>query len=70
MYPIYYILKINCNWKFGTNRCSRGMAYASVSKEALGVRVTEGEGNLPKVVLTSAGGRCVFFYYPISTFIY
>ena len=44
------------------------MAYASVSKEALGVRVTEGEGNLPKVVLTSAGGRCVFFYYLISTF--
>lgn len=38
------------------NRYSRGMAYASVSKEALGVRVTEGEGNLPKVVLTSAGG--------------
>ena len=50
------------------NRYSRGMAYASVSKEALGVRVTEGEGNLPKVVLTSAGGRCVFFYYLISTF--
>lgn len=35
------------------------MAYASVSKEATGVRVTEGEGKLPKVVLTSAGGRYV-----------
>ncbi|KAF7828875.1 putative glucose-6-phosphate 1-epimerase [Senna tora] len=36
-----------------------GMAFASVnSKESasLGVRVTEGEGNLPKVVLTSSGG--------------
>ena len=25
----------------------------------MGVRVAEGEGSLPKVVLTSAGGRCV-----------
>jgi glucose-6-phosphate 1-epimerase len=36
------------------------MAHASVNQEAaasLGVKVTEGEGNLPKVVLTSAGGR-------------
>ncbi|XP_031255194.1 putative glucose-6-phosphate 1-epimerase [Pistacia vera] len=35
-----------------------GMAFATVSKEttALGVKITEGEGNLPKVVLTSAGG--------------
>uniref|UniRef100_A0A2N9EP59 glucose-6-phosphate 1-epimerase n=1 Tax=Fagus sylvatica TaxID=28930 RepID=A0A2N9EP59_FAGSY len=36
-----------------------GMAHASVNQEAaasLGVKVTEGEGNLPKVVLTSAGG--------------
>ncbi|XP_062153954.1 putative glucose-6-phosphate 1-epimerase isoform X2 [Alnus glutinosa] len=38
------------------NRYYSGVAYASVSKEAVGVRVTEGEGNLPKVVLTSAGG--------------
>lgn len=35
------------------------MAFASISKEAtsVGVRVTEGEGNLPKVVLTSSSGR-------------
>lgn len=35
------------------------MAFATVSKEtiALGVKITEGEGNLPKVVLTSASGR-------------
>ncbi|KAK1588649.1 hypothetical protein Q3G72_025507 [Acer saccharum] len=35
-----------------------GMSFASVSKEAtgLGVTVTEGEGNLPKVVLTSSSG--------------
>ena len=35
------------------------MAFASVSSEsaALGVKVTEGEGKLPKVVLTSSGGR-------------
>ncbi|KAI9089023.1 hypothetical protein K1719_029302 [Acacia pycnantha] len=36
-----------------------GLAFASLSgKEStsLGVRVTEGEGNLPKVVLTSSGG--------------
>ncbi|XP_054823398.1 putative glucose-6-phosphate 1-epimerase isoform X2 [Prosopis cineraria] len=36
-----------------------GMAFASLSgKESmsLGVRVIEGEGNLPKVVLTSSGG--------------
>ncbi|XP_060675017.1 putative glucose-6-phosphate 1-epimerase isoform X2 [Ziziphus jujuba] len=34
------------------------MAFATVNKEtaSLGVKVTEGEGNLPKVVLTSAGG--------------
>ncbi|XP_059459198.1 putative glucose-6-phosphate 1-epimerase isoform X1 [Corylus avellana] len=38
------------------NRYYSGVAYASVSKEAMGVRVTEGEGSLPKVVLTSAGG--------------
>lgn len=38
------------------------MAFASLSSKesaSLGVRVTEGEGNLPKIVLTSAGGRCV-----------
>jgi len=37
-----------------------GMAFASVNKEistTVGVRVTEGEGNLPKVVLTSPHGR-------------
>lgn len=41
------------------NRYYSGRAYATVDKAAasLGVRVTEGEGNLPKVVLTSAGGR-------------
>ncbi|KAL5752644.1 hypothetical protein ACOSQ2_023151 [Xanthoceras sorbifolium] len=35
-----------------------GMAFALISKEVgvLGVRVTEGEGNLPKVVLTSSSG--------------
>ncbi|GLT73437.1 hypothetical protein SLA2020_452980 [Shorea laevis] len=38
------------------NRYYSGVAYASVSKEATGVRVTEGEGKLPKVVLNSAGG--------------
>lgn len=40
------------------NRYS-GMAFASVNKETsttVGVRVTEGEGNLPKVVLTSPHG--------------
>ncbi|KAL5557314.1 hypothetical protein UlMin_039550 [Ulmus minor] len=39
------------------NRYS-GMPFASVSSEsaALGVKVTEGEGKLPKVVLTSSGG--------------
>ncbi|POO02494.1 Aldose 1-/Glucose-6-phosphate 1-epimerase [Trema orientale] len=40
------------------NRYS-GMAFASLSKEtttSLGVRLTEGEGNLPKVVLTSPQG--------------
>lgn len=41
------------------NRC-RGVAYASLSNKAsttsLGVRVTEGEGNLPKLVLTSPAG--------------
>lgn len=40
------------------NRC-RGMAFASLSNKAsasLGVRVTEGEGNLPKLVLTSPAG--------------
>ncbi|CAM8996020.1 unnamed protein product [Rhodiola kirilowii] len=37
---------------------SSGVVLASVSKEAssLGVRVTEGEGSLPKVVLTSSHG--------------
>ncbi|XP_057951737.1 putative glucose-6-phosphate 1-epimerase isoform X4 [Malania oleifera] len=38
---------------------SSGMAFASVGKESstcLGVRVTEGVGKLPKVVLTSAHG--------------
>ncbi|KAJ7944265.1 Glucose-6-phosphate 1-epimerase [Quillaja saponaria] len=42
-----------------------GMAFASVNnKEAasLGVRVTEGEGNLPKVVLTSGSGSEVDIY--------
>ncbi|KAI4314834.1 hypothetical protein L6164_027702 [Bauhinia variegata] len=37
-----------------------GMAFASVSNKestTLGVRVTEGEGNLPKILLTSAAGR-------------
>ncbi|KAG6663334.1 putative glucose-6-phosphate 1-epimerase [Carya illinoinensis] len=41
------------------NRYNSGKAYATVGKEAstsLGVRVTEGEGNLPKAVLTSATG--------------
>lgn len=35
------------------------MAFATVNRgtASLGVKVTEGEGNLPKVVLTSAGGR-------------
>ncbi|KAF9678295.1 hypothetical protein SADUNF_Sadunf07G0020100 [Salix dunnii] len=40
------------------NRYS-GMAFASLNKETsttVGVRVTEGEGNLPKVVLTSPHG--------------
>ncbi|KAJ8764409.1 hypothetical protein K2173_006149 [Erythroxylum novogranatense] len=37
---------------------SSGMAFASASKEraTVGVRVTEGEGNLPKVVLSSPHG--------------
>lgn len=37
------------------------MAFASVNTNSasLGVKVTEGEGNLPKVVLTSAEGRYV-----------
>ncbi|KAL7231460.1 hypothetical protein ACSBR2_009666 [Camellia fascicularis] len=36
------------------------MAFASLKKEtsSLGVRLTEGQGNLPKVVLTSPHGRC------------
>ncbi|KAH9711351.1 glucose-6-phosphate 1-epimerase [Citrus sinensis] len=34
----------------------QGVAFATMNKETLGVRVTEGEGSLPKVVLTSAGG--------------
>ncbi|GMP27393.1 hypothetical protein CsSME_00003406 [Camellia sinensis var. sinensis] len=35
------------------------MAFASLKKEtsSLGARVTEGQGNLPKVVLTSPHGR-------------
>ncbi|XP_050227906.1 putative glucose-6-phosphate 1-epimerase isoform X2 [Mercurialis annua] len=32
------------------------MAFASVSKEGVGVKVSEGEGNLPKVVLSSPHG--------------
>lgn len=38
-----------------------GMAFAS-SKEnpCLGVKITEGQGNLPKVVLASSQGRYVF----------
>lgn len=38
------------------------MAFASSGNKettSLGVRLTEGEGNLPKVVLTSPAGRCV-----------
>ena len=39
------------------------MAYASST--SLGVRLTEGEGNLPKLVLTSPAGRCVICYKAI-----
>lgn len=44
------------------------MAFASVNTNSasLGVKVTEGEGSLPKVVLTSAEGRCV---YPFVAFV-
>lgn len=35
---------------------------------AMGVRVTEGEGNLPKLVLTSAAGRCVLLLCPFVIF--
>jgi hypothetical protein len=41
------------------------MIFASLgNKEAttLGVKITEGEGNLPKLVLTSPAGRCVILY--------
>lgn len=40
------------------------MAFASVSKETgtLGVKITEGEGSLPKVVLNSPHGRQVLRY--------
>lgn len=36
-----------------------GMAFATVNKDTatLGVKVTEGLGKLPKVVLTSSHGR-------------
>nr|XP_007156961.1 hypothetical protein PHAVU_002G031900g [Phaseolus vulgaris]ESW28955.1 hypothetical protein PHAVU_002G031900g [Phaseolus vulgaris] len=51
------------------NRCRfnrrRGMAYASLSNKAsasLGVRLTEGEGNLPKLVLSSPAGSEVEIY--------
>lgn len=37
-------------------RTSRVMASASVKNEAFGVKVAEGQGNLPKVVLTSSHG--------------
>lgn len=43
----------------------RGMAYASLSNKAsasLGVRLTEGEGNLPKLVLSSPAGSEVEIY--------
>ncbi|GLU19874.1 hypothetical protein SLE2022_360970 [Rubroshorea leprosula] len=41
-----------------------GVAFASVNKEAtsVGVRLTEGEGNLPKVVLTSPQGSVAEIY--------
>lgn len=41
------------------------MAFASLSNKAsasLGVQQTEGEGNLPKLVLSSPAGRCVVFH--------
>lgn len=54
---------------FASGNRRGGMAFASLSNKAsasLGVRVTEGEGNLPKLVLSSPAGRCVVFYNRFS----
>ncbi|GJR24262.1 putative glucose-6-phosphate 1-epimerase [Tanacetum coccineum] len=62
------MVAISMTWSLPTltssrvNRCNRrrysGMAFATVNKETatLGVKVGEGLGNLPKVVLTSSHG--------------
>ncbi|KAJ9172772.1 hypothetical protein P3X46_015981 [Hevea brasiliensis] len=50
--PALNLRRVNRPYKYS------GMAFASVNKETgtVGVRVTEGEGSLPKVVLTSPHG--------------
>ena len=66
LFDINYVFLTTCNcrnWHFGALNCVcdrySGMAFASLSTEttSVGVKVTEGEGNLPIAVLTSAQGR-------------